>query len=177
MLFLTMAGGLSRFWNGSGVNWIVIVTIINLLHKRMSTATNKTIVSRYSEQVWNHGRLDLADVFLAGYVVEHAAPQIQGMNGCDSLKAIIAGLRKSIPDVQVTLHEVIAEGDMVVTYWTMKVTHQGELMGVPATGKQLTNAGVAIYQLAGARIIEIRGFAENLGLMQQLGLVPTPEAA
>jgi hypothetical protein len=73
------AGGLSRFWNDSGVNWIVIVAIINLLHKRrkqMSTATNKAIVSLYNEQVWNHGRLDLADVFLAEDVIEHSTPQI-----------------------------------------------------------------------------------------------------
>lgn len=143
----------------------------------MSTATNKAIVSRYNEQVWNHGRLDLADEFLAENVVEHGAPQIPGMNMRDSLKAIIGGLRKSMPDVQVTLHEVIAEDDKVVTYWTMKATHQGELMGVPATGKQLTNAGVAIYRLAGARIVEIRGFSDTLGLMQQLGVVPTPEAS
>ena len=142
----------------------------------MKTATNKAIVSRYNEQVWNHGRLDLANEFLAEDVIEHGAPQIPGMNGRDSLKAIIAGLQKSMADVQVTLHEVIAEDDKVVTYWTMKATHQGELMGVPATGKQLTNAGIAIYRLAGARIVEIRGFADNLGLMQQLGVVPTPEA-
>ena len=143
----------------------------------MSTATNKAIVSRYNEQMWNQGRLDLADEFLAEDVVEHGAPQIPGMNGRDSLKAIIGGMRKSLPDIQVTIHEVIAEDDKVVTYWTMKATHQGELMGVPPTGKQLTNVGVGIYRLANARIVEIRVFADNLGFMQQLGVVPTPEAA
>lgn len=143
----------------------------------MSTATNKAIVSRYMEQVWNNGRLDLIEEFLAKDVVEHGVPQIQGLNGRDSLKAIIGGVRNALPDVQLTLHEVIAEGDKVVTHWTMKATHQGELMGVPATGKQLTNTGTTIYQLAGARIVEIRNFADNLGLMQQLGVIPTPEAA
>lgn len=143
----------------------------------MSTATNKAIVSRYMEQVWNNGRLDLIEEFLAEDVFEHGLPQIPGMNGRDSLKAIISGARTSLPDVQVTLHELIAEGDKVVTRWTMNATHQGKLMGVPATGKQLTHAGVTIYRLNGARVVEIRNVADNLGLMQQLGVVPTPEAS
>ena len=102
----------------------------------MSTATNKAIVSRFTEQMWNNGRLDLAEEFLAEDVVEHGIPQIPGLNGRDTSKAIIDGLRKSLPDIQFTLHEVVAEEDKVVTYWTMKGTHLGELLGVPATGKQ-----------------------------------------
>lgn len=143
----------------------------------MSTATNRATVSRYMEQVWNNGRLDLTEEFLSEDVVDHGVPQIQGLNGRDSLTTIIGGIRKSLPDVQLTLHEVIAEGDKVVTHWSMKATHQGELMGVPATGKQLTNAGITIYRLAGARIVEMRSFADNVGLMQQLGVIPMPEAA
>ena len=143
----------------------------------MSTATNKAIVSRFTEQMWNNGRLDLAEEFLAEDVVEHGIPQIPGLNGRDSSKAIIDGLRKSLPDIQFTLHEVVAEDDKVVTYWTMKGTHLGELLGVPATGKQLTNVGATLYRLAGARIVEIRSFVDHLSVMQQLGLVPTPEAA
>lgn len=53
-------------------------------------------------------------------------------------------------------------------------THQGELMGIPGTGKQVTLAGVAIYRLANGRIVEFWNFLDNLSLMQQLGAVPTP---
>lgn len=143
----------------------------------MSTATNKAIVSRYMEQVWNNGRLDLMEEVMDEDAFEHGLPQLPGMNGRDSLTAIIGGIRSSLPDVQITLHELIAEGDKVVTQWTMTATHQGELMGVPATGKQLTNTGATIYRLADARIVEISNFADNLGLMQQLGVIPTLQPA
>ena len=143
----------------------------------MSTETNKAIVSRYVEQVWNNGRLDLIEEFFADDVTEHGIPQIPGLDGRESLKAVIGGAREALPDIQLTLHDVIAEGDKVVTRYTWQATHQGELMGVPATGKQLTNSGAGIYRLSNARIVEIWNFFDNLGLMQQLGVVPTPEAA
>jgi len=115
--------------------------------------------------------------FFVEDVVEHNLPQIPGLNGRDTLKAVIGGARESLPDIQVTPNDVIAEGNKVVTSWEMVATHQHELMGVPATGKQLTQSGATIYRLANARIVEIWNFPDNLGLMQQLGVVPTPEAA
>lgn len=143
----------------------------------MSTEANKTIVQNYFEQVWNNGRLDYLDDCLAEDVVEHPAQQIPGLNGRDSLKAIIGGARGSLPDIEITLHDSIAEGSKVVSRYTMTATHQNEFMGAPPTGKHLTVTGAAIYRLAGGRIVEIWNFIDTLGLMQQLGVVPTPEAA
>lgn len=143
----------------------------------MSTETNKAIVSRYIEQVWNNGRLDLIEEFFDEDIVEHGIPSLPGMNRRESLKAVLGVGRNALPDIKLTLQDVIAEGDKVVARWTMKATHEGELMGVPATGKQLTQSGAAIYRLSNARIVELWNFPDNLGLMQQLGIVPTPEAA
>ena len=61
--------------------------------------------------------------------------------------------------------------------YTMTATHQNEFMGVPATGKQIAVTGAAIYRLANGKIVEIWNFLDTLALMQQLGLIPTPEAA
>ena len=143
----------------------------------MSTEANKTIVQNYFEQVWNNGRLDYLDHCLAEDAVEHPEQQIPGLNGRDSLKAIIGGARESLPDVEITLHDLIAEGSKVVTRYTMTATHQNAFMGAPATGKQLAVTGAAIYRLADGKIVEIWNFLDTLGLMQQLGLIPTPEAA
>lgn len=143
----------------------------------MSAESNKAVVHGYFEQVWNNGRLDHLEECLTGDVFEHNAPQIPGLSGRDALKAIIGGARASLPDAQITVHDVIAEGDRVVARYTMKATHQHEFMGVPATGKQLTLTGVAVYRLSGGQIAEIWNFADNLALMQQLGLVPAPAAA
>lgn len=143
----------------------------------MSTETNKTIVNEYFEQVWNNGRLDLLEEFIAENFDENNMPQIPGLNGRDSLKAIIGGARESLPDILITTKDVVAEGNKVATRWTFTATHLGEFMGVPATGKQLTQTGAAIFRLANAKIIEIWNFPDNLGLMQQLGLIPSPATA
>lgn len=143
----------------------------------MLTETNKAIVSRYFEQVWNNGRLDLIEEFFTEDIVEHGVPQIPGLNGRDSLKAVIGGVREGLPDLHLTLHEVVAEGDKVVTRSSWEGTHRGELMGIQATDRQLTNSGAAIFRLADARIVEIWNFSDNLSLMQQLGVIPAPETA
>ena len=143
----------------------------------MSTETNKAIVSRYIEQVWNNGRQDLVEEFFAEDIVEHGIENLPGMNGRDSLKTIIGMIRNGLPDINLTLNDVIAEGDKVVTQWSYTATHQGELMGIPATGKQLALSGAAVYRLVNARIVELWNYADNLSLMQQLGVVPTPETA
>jgi steroid delta-isomerase-like uncharacterized protein len=143
----------------------------------MSTEANKAIVQDYYDHVWNNGRLEYLDELLAEEVVEHPAQQIPGLNGRDSLKAIIGGARGSLPDMEITVHDLVAEGSKVVTRYSMTATHRHEFMGAPATGKQLATTGVAIFRLTGGRIVEIWNFLDTLGLMQQLGLIATPEAA
>ena len=141
----------------------------------MSTETNKKIVVGFNEEIWNKGRLDRIGDFLAEDVVEHGAQQIPGLTRRDSIKTVIGGLRQAMPGVHFTMLAVVAEGDIVVSKWSMKGTHQGEILGAPGTGKQLTHAGATFYRVANDKIVEIEGFADNLSLMQQLGLIPAPQ--
>ncbi len=141
----------------------------------MSTETNKKIVVGFNEEIWNKGRLDRIGDFLAEDVVEHGAPQIPGLTRRDSIKTVIGGLRQAMPDVHFTMLDVVAEGDKVVLKWSMKGTHQGEILGAPGTGKQLTHAGATVYRVANDKVVEIEPFADNLSLMQQLGLIPAPQ--
>jgi steroid delta-isomerase-like uncharacterized protein len=140
----------------------------------MSTDTNKAIVRHYYEQVWNNGRLDLVEEFIAEDFGKDNMHQIPGHNSRDSLKASIGSALEALPDIQITLHDVIAEGNKVVTRSTFTATHQGELMGIPATGKQLTVSGATIFRLDNARITLFWNFNDNLGLMQQLGAFRPP---
>ena len=70
------------------------------------------------------------------------------------------------------MHEQIAEGDLVVTRWTGKGTHDGELMGMPPTGKWVEVDGVAIDRISGGKIVESWNCFDALGMMQQLGAIP-----
>lgn len=140
----------------------------------MSTETNKAIVRRYTEQIWNERQRELWEEFCAENVVHHGIPAGPGLEG---MKEGYDMSLNAIPDIQLTIDDAIAEGDKVVIRWTMWGTHQGELLGIPGTGKQVTQSGVTTYRLADARIVEVWFLADNVSLMQQLGIIPTPNAA
>jgi predicted ester cyclase len=66
----------------------------------------------------------------------------------------------------------MAEAEMSATRWTSHGTHQGSLSGIPPTGIQTTNSGITMSRWANGKIAEIWAFFDNLGLMQQLGVIP-----
>ena len=80
----------------------------------------------------------------------------------------------AFPDLQAPVEEMIAEGDKVVVRWAWQGTHQGEWQGITATGKQCQIEGITIYSLASGRIVNDRFQVHGLGLLQQLGAIPTP---
>ena len=80
----------------------------------------------------------------------------------------------AFPDGQITIEDQIAEGDKVVVRWAAYMTHRGEFAGIPATGKQLTVAGIDIYRYEGGKRVETWRQWDALGMMRQLGVVPSP---
>ena len=79
-----------------------------------------------------------------------------------------------IPDLQVTIEELVAEGDKVAVRRSYAGTHRGELLGISPTGKQVRIGGISIFRLAGGKIAEHWEQLDRLALMQQLGALPTP---
>ena len=94
--------------------------------------------------------------------------------GASSHRQALETLFSAFPDVQITLEDLIAEDDKVVLSWTARATHRGEFMGTPATNKQVTVAGIDIYRYAGGKRAETWRQWDTLGLMRQLGMVPSP---
>ena len=86
---------------------------------------------------------------------------------------IINMMRSGFPDIQWTLEETIAEGDKIVARFTMRGTHQGTFLGVPSTGKKIAVQALNIYRFSDGQIIEERGQPDLLGLLQQIGGLPT----
>ena len=81
----------------------------------------------------------------------------------------------AFPDLHVTIEDVVAEGDRVVVRTTYTGTHQADLQGIPATGKTVSESAITIFRLANGKIAEGWLVADNLGLMQQLGVIPAPQ--
>lgn len=134
---------------------------------------NKALARRYIEEVWNRGNLDLIDELFTPDYVNHnlSAGQAPGLAG---IKALIGGFRAASPDLRLTIDDLIAEGDKVVTRWTARGTHQGDLMGIPPTGKRLTVSAIVVDRFVDGRIVEHWAARDDLGMLQQLGVIPTP---
>jgi steroid delta-isomerase-like uncharacterized protein len=85
--------------------------------------------------------------------------------------------RNAFPEIQMTVEDLIAEGDKVVTRWTARGTHQGELMGIPPSGNPVEVTGITIDRIEGGKVVETWANYDALGMMQQVGAVPEPGQA
>ena len=141
----------------------------------MSPETNKAIVRRMFEQVWNERRVDLIEEFYTEDVVQHLVG-IPSKPGLESVREAASMILNAFPDLQHAIDDEIAEGDKVVNRWKMTGMHPGELNGVSAAGKQVIQSGVTIFHLSNARVDEFWLLTDNLKLMRQLGVIP-PDAA
>jgi predicted ester cyclase len=116
----------------------------------VSPDDNKAILRTYVETIFNQKQVDRADDLVAADYLDHAAlpGQAPGLEGAKQKWAMyLAG----IPDLRVTIEELVAEGDKVAVRRSYEGTHQGELLGIPATGKHLQLDGISIFRLAGGR--------------------------
>ena len=138
------------------------------------TEDNKALNRRFVEEVINQGNTDAIDELIDPGVVDHAAPP--GFpTGREGAKQFAAMMRSAFPDLHQTIEDMIAEGDKVVMRSTWSGTHEGEFMGIPATGRQVTVSAIDITRVADGRLVEHWEQFDALGLMQQLGVVPPPE--
>jgi steroid delta-isomerase-like uncharacterized protein len=115
--------------------------------------------------------LDIIDEVYAPDLVWHDPDR--EIQGAEEAKQFIATYKSVFPDLRVTVEDEIAEGDKVVTRWTLRGTHQGEIEEFgPPTGRQVEMKGISISRIQGGKIVEEWNSYDNLGVMQQLGLVP-----
>jgi predicted ester cyclase len=134
---------------------------------------NKAIARRFFEQVWNEKNLSAIDELAAANYEDHNQPP--GMpSGIDGLKQTIAMYQGAFPDVRMTAEDEFAVGDKVVIRWTGRGSHTGDLMGIPPTGKQVTVTGIDVYRVSGGKLVERWGEFDQMGMMQQIGVVPAP---
>ena len=133
---------------------------------------NKAIVRRLVEELWNKGNLSVADELFAPNYEHHDASTLDFGRGPESEKKRATLYRTAFPDVRLIIEDIIAEGEIVMTRWSCRGTHKGDLSGIAPTGKQITISGVTIARLANGKMAEGWVNWDALGLMQQLGVVP-----
>ncbi len=128
---------------------------------------NKAIIRRVFEELLNQGDMSVIDEIDAPNFVWRG-PGGQEVKGPEAHKQLAGSFLKAFPDLHFTVEDMIAEGDKVVVRWTMRGTHQGDLMGIAPTGKQVTLPGILISRIAEGRVVEDWDSFDRLDMMQQL---------
>ena len=138
----------------------------------MSTEENIALVRRHVDEINNRNLAAAAECMTPDYV-DHSDPP-GTPPGPEPAIQRVQWFLAAFPDFQVTLEDVVAAGDKVVTYFVARGTHQGALMGIPPTGKQIEVRGMDINRLADGKMRERWAVLDQFGLLQQLGAIPTP---
>ncbi len=139
-----------------------------------AVSANTEIVRRLIDGVWADRNLGLIDELVAQDYVGHDPTQPAPIKGREGFKQFVGMYQSAFHDAAITIDDQIADGDHVVTRWTGRGTHTGELMGIAATGKEVTVSGITISRLAGGKIAEEWELMDALGMLVQLGAVPQP---
>ena len=139
----------------------------------MSTKENKAIAHRFA-QVWAAGGLHVVDELAAPDIVVSYPIPPEPIRGAEAFKAFLTEFVAGLPDVAVTVDDMIAEGDKVACRWTMRGTHTGPLFGFPATGRPVQISGFTFYRIASGKVVEETGAGNSMALLQQIGAVIAP---
>lgn len=129
---------------------------------------NKEVVKTLFEKVLNGRDMEVLDLIIADEYVDRSP--VPGLpEGLEGIKVKLESLYSAFPDIEFKLGDLVAEGDLVAARYHWTATHEGEFMGVPATGKAVDVKGMDFYRISEGRIVEHWDCIEIHSLMQQLG--------
>jgi len=134
---------------------------------------NTAAIKRFYEEVVNKGNLKLMDELVAAEFVEHE--EMPGMKpGRDGFKEFFTMFRAAFPDLQFQVNDLVAKGDKVWAYITIRGTHKGQFMDMAATGKTIEVKGFDIIRFVNGKAAEHWGLTDSMTMMMQLGAIPMP---
>ncbi|WP_163999249.1 ester cyclase [Pyxidicoccus caerfyrddinensis] len=135
------------------------------------TEENKALIRYYVEEVFNKADWSKLEGLVAPGYINHS-PVPGAPQGIEGFRQVVESLHAGFPDVQNTIDDIFAEGELVLTRWTARSTHTGTFMGIPPTGRKVTVSGLSIDRVVDGEWVE--GWAEfdQLGLLRQLGVLP-----
>lgn len=138
----------------------------------MPAEENKATIRRYVAEAWNKGNVDIIDELMAAHYARHIAISTPPLTR-EGQKQRILGFRRAFPDLHLTLEDIFAEGERVSFRLTLRGTHQGEFMRIAPTGKQIAVGAIDVARFEDGKVVEHWGQTDMLGMLQQLGAIPT----
>ena len=130
-------------------------------HQQKMTKHNKNLAHRYYREVWNHGNMAVINqIFAANQVLHH-------------IRQLVTAFRAALPDLDLTIEDMVGQWNKVAIRFTIQGTHQGELLGFAPTGQQATLEGMAIHHITNEKITDT-WFSHNfVSTLQQSEPIPT----
>lgn len=148
---------------------------MNTIVKEKGTSAieqNKELIRNAVDQIWNKGNYDMLKEMVTDDFVIHFPRPGEEIRGPENVKHFYADLRNAFPDIHFTIVAQVAEDNKIVTHWSATGTHNGEFKGIPATGKKVNFSAIDIDKIVNGKFTECWTNVDELGLMQQLGVIP-----
>lgn len=134
------------------------------------TVNVNVIAKHFTEDIWDKGDVLTADKIMDEQFIDHD-PVTGQMPGLEGYKQMVVDFRKAFPDLRVRNEDVIEQGNKLVVRWTAHGSHDGQLMNIPPTHKQVVLKGIDILQIKNDKIVERWGEFDALGMLSQLGVL------
>lgn len=133
----------------------------------------KSLTDKYLE-LWNEGNVSLCDEIFSAEIVRHTVDIYEDIIGIEAFKEYVTMQRKTFPDFNATLDELIIKGDNIVGRWTVTGTNTGPFGDLPPTGKKVKYSGVNVMRVVDGKIIEEWVYFNQAAILTQLGFTITP---
>lgn len=142
----------------------------------MSSEENLQLMHRWFREVWNEGKIETVHELLSPDAVGKGQTGQGDIHGPADFVPFVERIRGAFPDIHVTVEDGFGSDDKVVVRWSATMTHRGDHLGIPATGKQVQLTGITIARFADGQVIEGWDNWDQLGMLQQIGAYQQPEA-
>jgi steroid delta-isomerase-like uncharacterized protein len=143
----------------------------------MPIEENFELMRRWFQQVWNEGRVQTVyDLLAADGVARGQRGADTEIHGPEQFAQFVSEIRGAFPDIKLQIEDILGAEDKVVVRWSATMTHSGDALGIPATGKTVRSRGISIARIERGKIVEGWDNWDQLGMLEQLGMYKQPEA-
>jgi len=138
---------------------------------------NVVLIRRWFQEVWNEGRLETIHELMATDAVGVGEAGPEAIHGPDEFRVFVEKLRGAFPDIHLTIEDAFSSGDKVAARWSATMTHQGDQLGIAASGKRVRITGITIARITNGQIVEGWDSWDQLTMMREIGAIGQPSVA
>ena len=138
---------------------------------------NIRVMKRWFQEVWNEGKLQtIHDLFHPdGVAIGQAGPQAE-IRGPAAFERFVQSIRGAFPDIRLVVEDAFGQDDKVAVRWSATMTHRGDDLGTPATGKPVRITGTTIVRMRNGQVVEGWDNWDQMAMLQQIGAYEPPPA-